>query len=135
MAPRPSSHNDPSSWRAISYSPKTGEANSSPGQSKAARTRHARHSPFGVNVLPHVEQSATCAGEAFIPSAAQHPEELVEFYIHLRLAGHGLPYLGAQQFPVTDPQTRDVTAQRGSRQPHFFNQLIVRREPVRASGQ
>src|SRR5215471_17459830 len=62
MAPRPSSHREPSSQRAISKSPKTtelGGASSITDLSRAARRRQARHSPLLFNGSPHTEQLAT----------------------------------------------------------------------------
>src|ERR1700730_12367073 len=103
MAPRPSSQKEPSSRRAISKSPKTGEAGgdaaASTASSNATRSRQARHLRFPFNGLPQIEQTTADAGAVSIVSlpstSRQRAEQLVQLSVHLRVGVHGSAHLGA----------------------------------------
>src|SRR5688572_10610111 len=115
MAPRPNSHNEPSSRRAISKSSKRAAASGMPGcsaSSRPARSRQAKQTRFAPSGSPQTEQTMADAGpiKADALTRYQNLQQLAQLFVNFRFGVHRPPHLGSKYFSITRPETRDMAA-------------------------
>src|SRR5687767_8706164 len=99
MAPRPNSHNEPSSRRAISKSSKRAAASGAPGcpvSSRPARSRQAKQTRFAPSASPQTEQTMADAGPIAVEALTryQNLQELAQLFVDFRFGFHGPSHLG-----------------------------------------